>query len=314
MMISEDKINFNKKKIIIKKTCVLCSSKNIKQVINFNKTPLANSYPKNKLDKEIYFNLSCVLCKDCGHLQLKELINPKLMFDNYLYVSGTSNVLINHFKTYADNIIKKLNLNYKSPILDIACNDGTFLNFFIKKNFKTVVGVDPAKNLKKFNIKKKIDFNIGYFSNIFSKKLKKKYGKFDLITANNVFAHSPNLQNFTTGIKNLLSQKGVFIIEVSYLLTVLKKKTFDTIYHEHMSYHSLNPLIKFFQRFKLEIFDFDLIDAQGGSIRIYICHKNSKKVNKKKISLQIKKELDNKVFSVKTYIQFYKDILNQKKN
>ncbi len=313
MMISEDKINFNKKKIIIKKTCVLCSSKNIKQVINFNKTPLANSYPKNKLDKEIYFNLSCVLCKDCGHLQLKELINPKLMFDNYLYVSGTSNVLINHFKTYADNIIKKLNLNYKSPILDIACNDGTFLNFFIKKNFKTVVGVDPAKNLKKFNIKKKIDFNIGYFSNIFSKKLKKKYGKFDLITANNVFAHSPNLQNFTTGIKNLLSQKGVFIIEVSYLLTVLKKKTFDTIYHEHMSYHSLNPLIKFFQRFKLEIFDFDLIDAQGGSIRIYICHKNSKKVNKKKISLQIKKELDNKVFSVKTYIQFYKDILNQKK-
>ena len=71
MMINEDKINFNKKKIIIKKTCVLCSSKNIKQVINFNKTPLANSYPKTKLEKEIYFNLSCVLCKNCGHLQLK---------------------------------------------------------------------------------------------------------------------------------------------------------------------------------------------------------------------------------------------------
>ena len=110
------------------------------------------------------------------------------------------------------------------------------------------MGVDPAKNLKKFNIDKKIDFNTGYFSNTFSKKLKKKYGKFDLITANNVFAHSPNLQNFTAGIKNLLSQKGVFIIEVSYLLTVLKKKTFDTIYHEHMSYHSLNPLIKFFSK------------------------------------------------------------------
>ena len=78
------------------------------------------------------------------------------MFDNYLYVSGTSNVLVNHFKTYADRVIKKLNLNYKSSILDIACNDGTFLNFFIKKNFKTVVGVDPAKNLKKFNIDKKL--------------------------------------------------------------------------------------------------------------------------------------------------------------
>ena len=104
----------------------------------------------------------------------------------------------------------------------------------------------------------------------------KKYGEFDLITANNVFAHSPNLQDFTQGVKNLLSKNGVFVLEVSYLLTVLKK-TFDTIYHEHMSYHSLTPLLSFFKRFKLEIFDFDLIKAQGGSIRVYISHKNSKK-------------------------------------
>ena len=111
---------------------MLCSSQNIESVIDFGTTPLANSYPLKKLSIEKYFNLSCVICDDCGHLQLKELVNPKLMFDNYLYVSGTSKVLVNHFKSYSDKVIKKIKLNKKSSILDIACNDGTFLNFYKK--------------------------------------------------------------------------------------------------------------------------------------------------------------------------------------
>ena len=306
-------ISFKKKKMLIKKHCVLCSSQNIESVIDFGTTPLANSYPLKKSSREKYFNLSCVICDDCGHLQLKELVNPKLMFDNYLYVSGTSKVLVNHFKSYSDKVIKKVKLDKKSSILDIACNDGTFLNFFVKKNFAKVVGVDPAKNLGRYNKEKGIDINVGYFSSSYSKKLKKKYGEFDLITANNVFAHSPNLQDFTQGVKNLLSKNGVFVLEVSYLLTVLKKKTFDTIYHEHMSYHSLTPLLSFFKRFKLEIFDFDLIKAQGGSIRVYISHKNSKKVSSKKINYQVKKEKSQNLFTKKTYIKFYNKILNQKK-
>ena len=306
-------ISFKKKKMLIKKHCVLCSSQNIESVIDFGTTPLANSYPLKKSSREKYFNLSCVICDDCGHLQLKELVNPKLMFDNYLYVSGTSKVLVNHFKSYSDKVIKKVKLDKKSSILDIACNDGTFLNFFFKKNFAKVVGVDPAKNLGRYNKEKGIDINVGYFSSSYSKKLKKKYGEFDLITANNVFAHSPNLQDFTQGVKNLLSKNGVFVLEVSYLLTVLKKKTFDTIYHEHMSYHSLTPLLSFFKRFKLEIFDFDLIKAQGGSIRVYISHKNSKKISSKKINYQVKKEKSQNLFTKKTYIKFYNKILNQKK-
>ncbi len=307
------KIEFKKKDIIIKKKCVLCSSHQIKQVIDFGLTPLANSYPskKNKLEK--YFNLSCVICLSCGHLQLKELINPKRMFDNYLYVSGTSKVLIEHFKNYSDKVIKKLNLSTKSPVLDIACNDGTFLEFFKKKKFSQVIGVDPARNLKKLNNKKKIDFNTGYFSSSYANVLKKKYDAFELITANNVFAHTPNIQDFTKGIKKILSKNGTFIIEVSYLLTVLKKKTFDTIYHEHMSYHSLRPLVRFFKSFNLEVYDFELIEAQGGSIRIYVCHKGAKKKNIRKINNQIKKEIILNLFSKETYEKFYYKILLQKK-
>ena len=305
-------ISFRKKKILRKKNCVLCNSKNLKEVLDFGKTPLANSYPKTVDEKESFFNLSCILCKKCGHLQLKELINPKILFENYLYVSGTSKVLAEHFKRYSEKVIKRFNLNNNSKILDIACNDGTFLENFIKMKFKNVIGVEPAKNLRVLNLQKKIDINTDFFGLNLSKKLKKKYGTFELITANNVFAHSPYLLDFSKGIKNILSPKGVFIIEVSYLGTVIKKKTFDTIYHEHMSYHSLKPLIGFFKKQKLNVFDFELIEAQGGSIRIYVSHLNSHKVKKEKIRNQIKQETKNGLFSVQKYKFFLKKIIKTK--
>ena len=305
-------VKFNNKSKILKKNCVLCNSKSLKKVINFGKTPLANSYPKSLNKKERLFNLSCVLCSSCGHLQLKELINPKILFENYLYVSGTSKVLSEHFREYSEKVIKKFKLNTDSKILDIACNDGTFLNNFVKKNFQNVIGVEPAKNLRGLNLKKNIDINTNFFSFDYSKKLKKKYGKFELITANNVFAHSPHLYDFSKGVKNILSSKGVFIIEVSYLDTVIKKKTFDTIYHEHMSYHSLKPLIGFFKKQELQVFDFELIEAQGGSIRVYVCHKDSRKIKKEKIDNQIQKEIKNGLFSTVRYRLFFKEILKTK--
>ena len=230
------------------------------------------------------------------------------MFKNYLYVSGTSKVLKKHFIDYAKNMISMFNLTNKSQILDIACNDGTFLEYFKKKKFKNVVGVEPAQNLRVLNLKKKIDINTSFFSKKYSDEMKKKYNSFDLITANNVFAHSPHLYDFSQGVKNLLSSKGVFVLEVSYLLTVLKKKTFDTIYHEHMSYHTLRPLVNFFKKQNLEVFDFELIDAQGGSIRIFVSHKKSYKVKVDKINHQIKKEVHQGLFLKNRYKKFFEEI------
>ena len=142
--------------------------------------------------------------------------------------------------------------------------------------------------------------------------MKKRYDSFDLITANNVFAHSPHLFDFSQGVKNLLSFKGVFVLEVSYLGTVLKKKTFDTIYHEHMSYHGLKPLVQFFKNQNLQIFDFELIEAQGGSIRIFVSHKNSFKVEKNKIYNKIKNEIAEGLYSKKRYKKFFKEIIDTK--
>ena len=154
--------------------CVLCDSKKLKVVLNFKKTPLANSYEKGLNSKSKLYNLSTVLCDTCGHLQLKELVKPKIMFSDYLYVSGTSKVLISHFRNYANKVVKKFNLKKRDKILDIACNDGTFLENFVKKKFANVVGVEPALNLKKINIKKKIKINSFFFGYKKSFILKKK--------------------------------------------------------------------------------------------------------------------------------------------
>jgi 2-polyprenyl-3-methyl-5-hydroxy-6-metoxy-1,4-benzoquinol methylase len=304
---------FKLKKNITKKTkCVLCGSKKLKKVLDFKKTPLANSYVKSTKVIEKHYPLICVLCIECKHLQLQYLVNPKILFEDYMYVSGTSSVLVKHFENYFNKIKKSIKLNKKKDkILDIACNDGTFLNFFKKDKFKNVIGIEPAKNLRKLNKEKKIDINTDFFNYKSSFIYKKKYKEFKVITANNVFAHVPNLKDFALGIKNILAQDGLFIFEVSYLKDVLKKLTFDTIYHEHMSYHSLKPLLKFFKSINLEVVNFDLVEAQGGSIRVYVGHKNSK-INKSKINRQVKIEKKFGLFSTKKYLDYFKKIESQK--
>lgn len=291
--------------------CVLCGNKNIKDVLNLKKTPLANSYPASQKVIEEYYPLTTTLCKNCGHLQLKEIVNPKKMFSNYLYVSGTSKVLVNHFRNYCNRMISKFKLKKNDFILDIACNDGTFLECFVKKKFKNVVGVEPAKNLREINKKKNIKINTIFFNEQNSKTLEKKYKKFKLITANNVFAHVPDLKSFAMGVKNILDKKGVFVFEVSYLLDVINKLSFDTIYHEHMSYHALKPLINFFKKLDMSVFDIDLIEAQGGSLRVYVCHNNSRKINKTKINKQIIKEVNKGLFKVKLYKKYLKRMQNE---
>lgn len=302
---------FNKNNWYKKNKCVLCDSNKLDIILNFGKTPLANSFLKKKIKQKL-FKLQVAICKNCKHVQLKHIVNPDIIFKNYLYVSGTSKILLDHFDKYSEKIINKFNLKKKDSILDIACNDGTFLNCFKKKGFSNLVGVDPAKNLKIYNKKKKIIIENFFFNHENSYALQKKYGKFRIITANNVCAHTPYLNNFFKGVYNLLDLSGVFVFEVSYLLDVIKKKTFDTIYHEHMSYHSLLPLINFVKNNGLEVFDFDLVEAQGGSIRIYVGHKKKQIVKINKIIKQIKKEKLAGIYQNNTYATYYNEILKNK--
>lgn len=304
----------NLKKIYkLRNTCRLCDKKNLSLVINLKNTPPANSFNKNINKREKKIPLKVYFCKNCFHLQLLHIVNPKLLFTNYLYVTGTSPVTIKHFREYSKEIKKSfLSFFGKKKILDIASNDGTFLKNFTEKNIECY-GIDPAKNLNLKVHDKKINTITGFFSYKYSKKIKKNFGKFDVITANNVFAHVDNLKDFAVGVKNILKDEGVFIFEVSYLLNVLKKNAFDTIYHEHLSFHSYYSLINFFDRLNLRIFKAKITKVQGGSMRFYVCNKNAKYKNSKYLKKILNHEFNKyKINKVETYIKFQRNIDNIK--
>ena len=300
-----------KKDCVSIKFCRLCNSKNLKKVFDLGRTPLANSYLKIEISKKLRkYPLKLNYCNNCGHLQLTHSIKPSKMFSNYLYKTNTSKKNFLHFKSYA-NEIKKMFKNRNTKILDIASNDGTFLNFFEKKKFFRL-GIDPAKNLKKLSLKKGITQIDDFFTMKKSENIKKKYGKFDIITANHVCAHVEDLNDFFNGVQNLLKDEGLFVFEISYRASVLKKNTFDTIYHEHLDYHALYPISKFVKKFNLNVVNFKTPDAQGGSLRVYVSkNKNSK--NQKSIKKQILKEKKQlNLFNVITYKKFEKKIINCK--
>lgn len=298
-------MNTAKKKII----CRLCNGYHLVKSINLGKSPLANEFSDKPIKNKTY-PLAVLRCESCNHLQLSHVIDKKMLFSKYLFVSGTSMTNLNHFKKYAEECSRRF-IKKKSKILDIASNDGSFLKFFDNSNIR--VGIDPAKNISP---KIKLDnyFIVNKFFNYSeSQKLKNKYGQFDLITANNVCAHVDDLSNFVRGVRNLLKINGVFIFEVGYFHEVYKNKTFDTIYHEHLDYHLFIPLINFFSIHDMEIFDVKSIFIQGGSIRVYVSHKGKKEINKFNIEKFIKRE--KKInYSNKNVFLKYQEFIDKKKD
>ena len=300
-----------KKDCVSIRFCRLCNSKNLKKVFDLGKTPLANSYSKIKKSKKLKkYPLKLNYCINCGHLQLTHSIKPSKMFSNYLYKTNTSKKNYLHFKNYA-NEIKKLFKNRNAKILDIASNDGTFLNFFEKKKFFRL-GIDPAKNLKRLSSKKGIIQIDDFFTKKRSENIKKQYGKFDIITANHVCAHVENLNDFFKGVQSLLKEDGLFVFEISYRASVLKNNTFDTIYHEHLDYHALYPISKFVKKFNLSVIDYKTPNAQGGSLRVYTSNNQNAKI-KKGVKKQIIKEKNIfNLFNKNTYKKFENKIINCK--
>jgi len=251
-----------------KKDCRLCGSYNLSKAFSLKPTPLANEFVKDCNKSQVEYPLEINICDDCGHVQLGHVVNSDLLFANYLYASGTSDVFVHHFNVYARYIKDILNSSKEVPIVvDIGSNDGTLLNEFKDIGFD-VIGVEPAKNLAKISQSNSIDVINGYFNQYAVEDIISKKGKADIITANNVFAHIDELQNVIKDAYSLLSDEGLLVFEVSYLGSVLDGLLFDTIYHEHLDYHSVLPLIGFLKANRFKVIDILLVESHGGSIRV----------------------------------------------
>ncbi len=294
--------------------CRLCESKNLKLCFKLEPTPPANAfiYKEKILEKQIRFPLDIFFCEDCFHMQLLDIVDPNILFENYVYVSGTSPIFVKHFEEYTDYILEKFPQKVNSLILDIGSNDGTLLRFFKKNNLK-ILGIDPAKEIcKKANLEGIETLN-NFFNYEFSKYIKQNYGEVGIITANNVFAHVDELKDFIQGVKNLLSEDGIFVFEVSYVVDVIQKLLFDIIYHEHLSYHSVISLVSFFKKNDMELIEAIHVDTHGGSLRGIAKLKNGKHKVGKSVEKCVKLEMELGLNKLETYKEFF-ERLNIRKN
>jgi SAM-dependent methyltransferase len=249
--------------------CLLCDGI-LHYVLLLKPTPLANELLLEK-EEQFSFPLNLMKCSSCSHLQLDYMVNPKKLYQHYLYCSDTSASNREYFKSYAEDMIKQFD---PKKVLDIASNDGLFLSYFKERGIK-VCGVDPAQNIAHAACEKGIDTYPEFFDETLAGQMLCTRGKFDLITCNNAFAHNADLRPIVKGVEILLEDNGSFVFEVSYAMRLLEKGLFDLIYHEHMHHHHIKPLYDFLDKLGLRIYDAEERPTHGGSIRIYACKKES---------------------------------------
>lgn len=254
-------------------TCRLCGGQALSRVLSLAPTPPANAFVSEDSlsEPQQCYPLDVFLCRDCAHGQLLDVVDPSVLFEDYVYVSGTSPVFVEHFSRYAESIIRRFQPAAGGLVLDIGSNDGTLLRFFGEAGYRTL-GVDPAREIARKANEAGIETMVEFFTSRLAQAIGRERGPAQVITANNVFAHADDLADVTRGIKSLLAPAGVFAAEVSYLVDVVEKTLFDTIYHEHLSYHTVAPLQRFLSAQGLELIEAIRIATHGGSIRFIAQH------------------------------------------
>ena len=289
------------------KKCRICNSTNLSKLFSLGKLSYTGKFSKKLRHNIAKDFLNLIMCQKCFLVQLDRNFNPNFLYaNNYGYRTGINKTMTNHVKTVTKEAIKITNIKKKDYVLDIASNDGTLLNFY-SKNLITV-GIDPLIN-KYRKYYKNINYKISDFFS-YKKLNQQRLNKgFKIITALSVFYDLKNPNAFIKDIKKLLHKDGVFILEHADLLSIINNNLFDTICHEHLEYYSSKVIIDLMNKHDLRVFDYRLNDINGGSMRYFICHKNSNFVSKKqKIDFIISKERKVGLTKNVTFKNFFKKI------
>ena len=285
--------------------CRNCQSRNLKNLFSFGNISFTGKFPKQ--DQKIKKGaLSLVICNKCKLVQLANKFNLKYLYGpDYGYRSSINKTMVKHLKKVVSESKKKTKLQSKDLVLDIASNDGTLLRFYNKDVI--TFGIDPLVNKYKA-FYKKIDYKVSDFFSISKIKSKTKK-KFKVITALSVFYDLEKPNKFLKDVKNILHKDGLFILEFADLASILKKKMFDTICHEHLEYYSTNVINEMCKKNELKIIDIKSNEINGSSKQFHIAHNKSiYKQNKKVIRSTLKYEKKMKLDSVKTLQKFFKEI------
>jgi len=274
--------------------------------IDLGFAPPSNAYlTQADLQKpEKYYPLKVKVCNQCWLVQTEDYAQAGELFSpEYAYFSSTSSSWLAHARRYAEKMTRELNLNSKSFVIEVASNDGYLLKNFVAAGIPCL-GIEPTASTAKAAEKLGIPVLREFFGEALGKRLAKQGKQADLIAGNNVYAHVPDINDFTKGLKAALKQNGTITLEFPHLMLLIEQAQFDTIYHEHFSYLSLRTVNLIFESAGLRVFNVEELSTHGGSLRVYGCHLNDARLVSKAVEQVLEKEEAAGLKTLKTYLSF----------
>jgi hypothetical protein len=294
-------------------TCRACGAQLKQTFVDLGLSPLANSYvPAEKVrEGEVFYPLHVYVCDHCFLVQLEEFESPEAIFSNYAYFSGYSTSWLRHAENYVIAMEQRFGLGPQHKVVEVASNDGYLLQYFVARNIP-VLGVEPAGNVAEAAIARGVPTEVMFFGETTAKTLRQAGHAADLMAANNVLAHVPDILDFIGGFRILLEPEGVATFEFPHLLRMVEQKQFDTIYHEHFSYLSLGVVASMMKRKGLRVFDVQELETHGGSLRVFACHDDASHKQESSVDRIIAEERRASLFDLTGYAGFAEDIVDIK--
>jgi|SRR5208282_3658914 len=277
--------------------------------------PLAGNFvfPSNLHEVKLY-PMDLSVCLDCSLVQILNVVDPEVIFSDYRYLSSVTQTLTQHFRNYAALLQRDILPQTHPFLVEIGCNDGVLLHP-LKELGVEVLGVDAAENIIQLTRQRGLNVIHGFFGLTIADAIVKEHGRADVITASNVFAHIDDLDGVMQGVDHLLSEEGRFIVEVHYIVDLLKTYQFDTVYHEHLCYYSLHALQVLYQRFGFSIGNVQHLPMHGGAIRVFAQRSDSIHGNISPIvDEMLEEEIKYGIDKGETYKEFGQQVGNYRDN
>ncbi len=289
--------------------CRVCGSGHIETVLRLSATPLEDQFVRQEhkdLTQPLY-PLELAICQDCGYVHLPYVVNPEASYANYVYVSGVTVGLRNHYDDYAKEIVRDFDIPGGSLVVDLGSNDGSMLASFKRTGMK-VLGVEPAQAIAEQANKAGLSTINGFFTDDVASRILKDYGSASAVTANYMYANIDDVMAFTKSVARLLTPNGIFVVQTGYHPEQMKIRMFDYIYHEHFSYFTVEVLRNIFRSCGLELIQAAKTSPKGGSIRVIGQLRSGSRAGDSSVDQLIDEERANGMREVATYQKFDSDI------
>jgi SAM-dependent methyltransferase len=294
--------------------CRACGAESLRRFVELGPTPLANSFLKSteEFEEEAFYPLDVYFCETCSLVQLADVVDPEILFRDYIYVTGTSDTIVAHNNRYAETVRDFLDLGGEDLVIEVASNNGQLLKCFQARGVK-VLGVEPATNIVAMANADGIDTINRFFNSAAAGEIRERFGEAKAVIGNNVLAHVDETQDFLRGCKMLLDEDGLVIIEVPYLKEFVECVEYDTVYHEHLCYFSVTSLMRLCDSVGLSIVRIDHVPVHGGSLRMYAGRREKYAEHAPDVLVQSDAERRSGLTEFETYVRFAEKVENQRR-